>query len=209
MRRYRRLVLIDRVIPFLAAFVGLIALAGAVTAQMSAESRTQAVSAEIASVKASIDQLVQGTAVLPAPAAADDGTAAGLLALQDRMNKLETDWQAQKQLAASLPAAPAAVDPAAAPTDQPPQQAAIDPKLPTTDCIPLGTRFMVTPNETYPLCQSKQKVQVGMITGDTVEVIGAGSIVETGFGALAGSTCTVMVFSADAAGFAEMRVSCT
>ena len=34
-------------------------------------------------------------------------------------------------------------------------------------------------------------------------------IVETGFGALAGSTCTVMVFSADAAGFAEMRVSCT
>ena len=206
MRRYRRLVLIDRVIPFLAAFVGLIALAGAVTAQMSAETRTQAVSAEMASVKASIDQLVQGTAALPAPA--DDGTAAGLLALQDRMNKLETDWQAQKELAASLPAAPTTVDPAA-PADQPPQQAAIDPKLPTTDCIPLGTRFMVTPNETYPLCQSKEKVQVGMITGDTVEVIGAGTIVETGFGAMAGSTCTVMVFSADAAGFAEMRVSCT
>jgi hypothetical protein len=206
MRRYRRLVLIDRVIPFLAAFVGLIALAGAVTAQMSAESRTQAVSAEIASVKASIDQLVQGTASLPAPAAADDGTAAGLLALQDRMNRLETDWQAQRELAASLPAAPAAADPAAAPSDQP---VAIDPNLPTTDCIPLGTRFMVTPNETYPLCQSKQKVQVGMITGDTVEVIGAGTIVETGFGAMAGSTCTVMVFSADAAGFAEMRVTCT
>lgn len=206
MRRYRRLVLIDRVIPFLAAFVGLIALAGAVTAQLNAEARTQAVSAEIASVKASIEQLVQGTASLPAPEAADDGTAAGLLSLQDRMNKLETDWQAQRELAASLPAVPAAADPAAVPADQP---AAIDPNLPTTDCIPLGTRFMVTPNETYPLCQSKQKVQVGMITGDTVEVVGAGTIVETGFGAMAGSNCTVMVFSADAAGFAEMRVSCT
>ena len=206
MRRYRRLVLIDRVIPFLAAFVGLIALAGAVTAQLNAEARTQAVSAEIASVKASIEQLVQGTASLPAPEAADDGTAAGLLSLQDRMNKLETDWQAQKELAASLPAVPAAADPAAVPADQP---VAIDPNLPTTDCIPLGTRFMVTPNETYPLCQSKQKVQVGMITGDTVEVVGAGTIVETGFGAMAGSNCTVMVFSADAAGFAEMRVSCT
>lgn len=208
MRRYRRLVLIDRVIPFLAAFVGLIALAGAVTAQMSAEARTQAVTTEIAAVKASIDALVQGTATLPAPAAADDGTAAGLLALQDRMNTLEADWQAQKELAASLPAAPAPSDRAAPATDQP-AVAAIDPNLPTTDCIPLGTRFMVTPNETYPLCQSKQKVQVGMITGDTVEVVGAGTIVETGFGALAGSTCTVMVFSADAAGFAEMRVSCT
>ncbi len=208
MRRYRRLVLIDRVIPFLAAFVGLIALAGAVTAQMSAEARTQAVSAEIASVRAAIDALAQDTAALPEPGA-DDGTAEGLLALQDRMARLETDWQAQKELALTLPVAPAATDPAAPPADQPEQAAALDPNLPTTDCIPLGTRFMVTPNETYPLCQSKQQVQVGMITGDTVDVVGAGTIVETGFGALAGSTCTVMVFSADASGFAEMRVNCT
>ena len=204
MRRYRRLVLIDRVIPFLAAFVGLIALAGAVTAQLSAEARTQAVAAEIAAMRSSIDALAHGTAALPAPAA-DDGTAEGLLALQDRMARLEIDWQAQKDLALTLPA----VDPAAAPADVPAQAAAIDPDLPTTDCIPLGTRFMVTPNETYPLCQSREQVQVGMITADTVDVIGAGTIVETGFGALAGTTCTIMVFSADAAGFAEMRVSCT
>lgn len=207
MRRYRRLVMIDRVIPFLAAFVGLIALAGAVTAQLSAEARTQAVAAEIAAVRSSIDALAQGTATLQAPDA-DDGTAEGLLALQDRMARLESNWQVQKDLALTLPTSPAA-DPAAAPADVPSQAAAIDPDLPTTDCIPLGTRFMVTPNETYPLCQSREQVQVGMITADTVDVIGAGTIVETGFGALAGSTCTIMVFSADAAGFAEMRVSCT
>lgn len=205
MRRYRRLVLIDRVIPFLAAFVGLVALAGAVTAQLSSEARTRAVTAEIAAVKASIDTLVEGTAAQPT-AAAEDGTAEGLLALQDRMNRLETDWQAQRELAVSLPADPTADDEEIAATDGP---APIDPNLPTTDCIPLGTRFMVTPNETYPLCQSKHQVQVGMITADSVDVIGAGTIVETGFGALAGSTCTVMVFSADSAGFAEMRVSCT
>lgn len=208
MRRYRRLVLIDRVIPFLAAFVGLIALAGAVTVQMNAEARTQAVTAELASVRAAIAELAQGTAALPEPVA-DDGIAEGLLALQDRMARLETDWQAQKELALTLPVAPAATDPAAAPTDQPAPVAAIDPNLPTTDCIPLGTRFMVTPNETYPLCQSRQQIQVGLITGDAVDVVGAGTIVETGFGALAGSTCTVMVFSADASGFAEMRVNCT
>jgi hypothetical protein len=208
-RRYRRLVLIDRVIPFLAAFVGLIALAGAVTAQLSSEARTRAVAAELASMRSSIDALAQqGPAILPS-VDADDGTAEGLLALQERMSRLEADWQAQRELAAAQPAAPAASDPAAAPADQPTPVAAIDPNLPTTDCIPLGTRFMVTPNETYPLCQSRQKVQVGMITADSVDVVGAGTIVETGFGALAGSTCTIMVFSADAAGFAEMRVNCT
>lgn len=199
MRRYRRLVLIDRAIPFLAAFVGLIALAGAVVAQMSAEARTRAVTAEIAAVKASVEQLAQ-QAGLQAPA--DDGTAEGLLALQDRMNRLEADWQARQQ--AGAPAASAA----ATPGDAPAPAAEIDPNLPTTDCIPLGTRFMVTPNETYPLCQSRQQVRVGAITGDTVDVTGAGTIVETGFGTLAGSNCTVMVFSADPAGFAEMRVTC-
>ncbi|MGN6488072.1 MAG: hypothetical protein ACTHLT_09675 [Devosia sp.] len=199
MRRYRRLVLIDRAIPFLAAFVGLIALAGAVVAQMSAEARTRAVTAEIAAVKASVEQLAQQG--LQAPG--DDGTAEGLLALQDRMNRLEADWQARQQTGA-----PAASAVTATPADAPAQAAAIDPNLPTTDCIPLGTRFMVTPNETYPLCQSKQQVRVGAITGDTVEVTGAGTIVETGFGTLAGSDCTVMVFSADPAGFAEMRVTC-
>lgn len=199
MRRYRRLVLIDRAIPFLAAFVGLIALAGAVVAQLSAEARTRAVTAEIAAVKASVEQLAQQG--LQAPG--DDGTAEGLLALQDRMNRLEADWQARQQ--AGAPAASAVT---ATPADAPAQAAAIDPNLPTTDCIPLGTRFMVTPNETYPLCQSKQQVRVGAITGDTVEVTGAGTIVETGFGTLAGSDCTVMVFSADPAGFAEMRVTC-
>ena len=159
MRRYRRLVLIDRVIPFLAAFVGLIALAGAVTVQLGSQVRTQAVTAEIAAMRASIDALVQGTASLPA-SGAEDGTAEGLLALQDRMDQLETDWQAQKELALTLPATPAALD--AASDDEPAQAAAIDPDLPTTDCIPLGTRFMVTPNETYPLCQSREQVQVGM-----------------------------------------------
>jgi hypothetical protein len=198
MKRYRRLVTIDRVIPFLAAFVGLIALAGAVTAQLSAEARTQAVTAEIAALRSTIEQFGKDTA-LASPT--EDGTAEGLLALQDRMNRLEADWAAQEDRAALLPAAPAAL---AAPE----QAAAVDPNLPTTDCIPLGTRFMVTPNETYPLCQSRQQIKVGLITGETVDIEGAGSVVETGFGTLAGSSCTVMVFSADPAGFAELRVTC-
>jgi len=40
-------------------------------------------------------------------------------------------------------------------------------------------------------------------------VEGAGPVAAGGFAQLPAQGCTVMVFTADAAGFAEMRVSCT
>lgn len=201
MRRYRRLVLIDRVIPFLAAIVGLVALAGAVAVQVNADAKTSAVTAAMAELRTSVEALGKKADALSAPAS--DGTAEGLIALQDRMNRLEAEWGAQKTALAATPAAiPATAETTAA-------TAEVDPSLPTTDCIPLGTRFMVTPNETFPLCQSKAVVKTGAITGDTVYVDGPGSVVETGFGSLPGTNCTIMVFSADEAGFGEVRVTCT
>lgn len=201
MRRYRRLVLIDRLIPFLAAIVGLVALAGAVAVQLNTDAKTKAVTEAVVALRASVDELGKRAETAATPV--DDGTAAGLLALQDRMVKLESEWTEQKTAAA---AAPAAVPSAA---DAGTETAEIDPNLPTTDCIPLGTRFMVTPGETYPLCQSKAVVKTGLITADTVDIDGVGQVVETGFGTIAGTSCTVMVFSADEAGFAEVRVTCT
>lgn len=201
MRRYRRLVLIDRLIPFLAAIVGLVALAGAVAVQLNTDAKTKAVTEAVVALRASVDELGKRAETAAAPV--DDGTAAGLLALQDRMVKLESEWTEQKTAAAAAPAAvPGAADAGA-------ETAEIDPNLPTTDCIPLGTRFMVTPGESYPLCQSKAVVKTGTITADTVTMDGVGTVVETGFGTIAGTTCTVMVFSADEAGFAEVRVTCT
>lgn len=203
MRRYRRLVLIDRLIPFLAAIVGLVALAGAVAVQLNTDAKTKAVADAVVALQASVDALGK-RAEAPAATPVDDGTAAGLLALQDRMVKLEGEWTAQQAAAAAAPAAPAALAAGDAPAT-----AEIDPNLPTTDCIPLGTRFMVTPNESFPICQSKAVIKTGMITADTVDIDGIGQVVETGFGNIAGTSCTVMVFSADEAGFAEMRVTCT
>jgi hypothetical protein len=200
MRRYRRLVLIDRLIPFLAAIVGLVALAGAVLVQLNADAKTDAVTAAMADLRGSVDALQKRSDDLAA--AEDDGTVAGLLALQDRMNKLEGEWTTQQA------AAPAALAPPAVGTEAT-TTAEIDPNLPTTDCIPLGTRFMVTPGESYPICQSTAVVKTGMITADTVTIDGIGPVVETGFGNITGTSCTVMVFSADEAGFAEMRVTCT
>lgn len=198
MRRHRRMVLIDRVIPFLAAGVGLIALAGAVLVQMNGEARNTALAAQIADLREMVERIGVRTEALAM--AQDDGTAAGLLALQDRMSGLE---EQVATAAATAPLAPAAE------TETPVAVAEVDPNLPTTDCIPLGTRFVALPDESYPLCQSPTVLKVGAITGDTVMVEGAGPIVETGFGKIVGTECTVMVFSADIEGFAEMRVNCS
>lgn len=204
MRRYRRLVMIDRVIPFLAAVVGLVALAGAVSVQLNTDAKTAAVTAAMADLRSSVDALGKRADTLAAPS--NDGTAEGLLALQDRMNTLQGEWDAQKTALAATPVAvPAAVDAAATTT----ATAEIDPSLPTTDCIPLGTRFMVLPDDSYPICQSKAVVKTGAITSDTIYFDGAGAVVETGFGTLPGTKCTVMVFQADEAGFGEVRVTCT
>jgi outer membrane murein-binding lipoprotein Lpp len=200
MRRYRRLVLIDRLIPFLAAIVGLVALAGAVAVQLNTDAKTNAVTEAVVALRSSVDELSKRAEAAATPV--DDGTAAGLLALQDRMVKLEGEWTEQRAAAVAPAAAPGATDAGTA-------TAEIDPNLPTTDCIPLGTRFMVTPGESYPICQSKAVIKTGPITADTVTMDGVGQVVETGFGTIAGTSCTVMVFSADEAGFAEVRVTCT
>lgn len=192
MRRYRRLVLIDRVIPFLAAFVGLVALAGAVLVQMHGAADRERIAEEMARLRLSVEMLTQQANDLAITA--DDGTAEGLLALQERMDQLEADWET---------AAAAAPVPEAASATR-----VVDPSWPTEDCIPMGTRFMATPGDPIPICETPVVVSVSAITDDTVLVDGAGTIVENGVSAFPDTGCSVTAFSADIQGFAELRVNC-
>jgi hypothetical protein len=208
MQPQRRLGVIERTVPYLAALVGLVGLAGAVVTELGAESRARDAAVAATQMQSAIETLGKRADALAE--ADDNGTVEGLLALQDRIARLETEAEAAPAptVAAETPAplATPATDAAAPATvaDKP-----IDPNLPIKDCIPVGTRFMATPNESYPICQSTVVVKVGAITADAVSVAGAGEVVETGFANIAGSKCTLMVFSADAEGFAEMRVTCT
>lgn len=197
MRRYRRLVLMNRVIPFLAAFVGLLALAGAVLVQMQGTAERGRLAEEIAGLRSSLEQLSRQTGELAA--AADDGTAEGLLALQDRMDRMETEWGAASDAAAAGPAAGMASDNASR---------TVDPSWPTEDCIPTGTRFVAMAGEPIPICETPVVISVSAITDETVLVDGAGTIVENGVGVLPGTGCSVTAFSADIQGFAELRVTC-
>ena len=78
---------------------------------------------------------------------------------------------------------------------------------PTKDCIPIGTRFMATSGDNFPICKTKVVVKVASVSDGFATVGGAGDISAGASGTLA-KGCNIMVFSADSTGYAEMRVTC-
>jgi hypothetical protein len=193
----RRMVLMNRIIPFLAALVGLVALAGAVMVQVNVTGQNEAIRAEIAEARQEMRLVVQRAENLSTRLDAlgeggSDGTAEALLALQDRLVKLETG-----AVAAVAPAPVAATS--AAP---------IDPNLPVSDCIPQGTRFMVTVGDSFPICQTTIVVNASAISGDMTALDSGVTLVMGTPAPLPGGGCTASLLSTDAAGFAELRVDC-
>jgi hypothetical protein len=220
----------DRIISLLAALVGLIALGGAILVHTNADAERRQMAAEIAGLEASVDALGKGgTVAAAAPASStepDPGVADAVLALQRRVAELEQKSAEQasalaaasSQLAAqpSLPsvevanagttsATPVPV-PSTASTKGVPAAIAAD--GPTTDCIPLGTRFMAAAGDSFPICKTKMVVKVAAVSDGVASINGAGEVAQGGTGNLQ-QGCTVAVFSADVtSGYAEMRVSC-
>jgi len=189
----------NRIIPFLAALVGLVALAGAVMVQVNVTGQNDAIRAEIAEARQELRLVVQRSENLSTRLDAlgeggGDGTAEALLALQDRLVKLET---------AAGGAAAVAVAPAPAATTAP-----IDPSLPVSDCIPQGTRFMVTVGDSFPICQSTIVVTASAISADMTALDNGVTLVMGTPAPLPGGGCTASLLSSDAAGFAELRVDC-
>jgi hypothetical protein len=213
----------DRLIALLAALVGLIALGGALLVHNSATAVMQRQATEIAALQELVKAAPapQPAPVQPAaaPAATDPRTAETIAALEGRLASLERTTSTQ---AIELAAARAALDARAdmvssapvtevAAVEPPPSSAtpaAFSPDGPTTDCIPLGTRFMAQSGDSFPICKTTAVINVSAVTDGTAIVEGAGAVNAGGFANLAVQGCTIMVFTADTSGFAEMRVSC-
>jgi hypothetical protein len=68
---------------------------------------------------------------------------------------------------------------------------------------------MAQSGDSFPICKTRAVVTVSSVSDGSAIVEGAGPIAAGGFGNLAVQGCTVMVFTADVSGFAEMRVTCT
>ncbi len=194
----------DRIIALLSALVGLIALGGALLVHNNADANLARQADEIAELRLALSQLPAAAAPAPAPVVAEgDGAVAALSA---RLAELEQTVRLQAAAPAEaatpqvavLAPAPAEAGPAAAPAAD----------GPTTDCIPSGTRFMAQAGDSFPICRTRAVVSVSAVGEGSAIIEGAGPVVAGGFGNLAVPGCTVMVFSADPSGYAEMRVSC-
>lgn len=149
-------------------------------------------STDIAQLRISLELFArqQGT-----PSTTDN---ASLTDLSNRLAILEQDWRdAPAAAAAALPAIPAA---AAAPT------AASD-----GDCMPTGTRFLVSAGDNYPVCGFGGTVSIGGVDNGFV-TLGDGTVIASGGNiALPGSACMIAVVSAGQdgmTGYAEVRVTC-
>jgi hypothetical protein len=189
----------DRLLLFTTAIVGLIALAGTMVVQYEAQQRFQRMEVELENIRFNVDRAATEArqALETAREAAvpiDDGSIDAILALQERLAVLE-----QRGI---LPTAPGGLLTG--------QQQAIAAGLqgPTTDCIPLGTRFMTQIGDKFPICYTPVVIEVVAITADTATVHNAGTIVENGTGAIEGTPCQVTLLAADVEGFAEMRDGC-
>ena len=222
----------DRVISLLAALVGLIALGGAILVHTNADVQRREMATQIAQLKATIALTgnsaqpagALATAVVAPQTAADNGVADALLALQDRIATLEQttrDQSVQLEAArAQIAAMPSSVEPstqvattdanAPASTTAPASgatPAAVVADGPTKDCIPLGTRFMASAGDSFPICKTKVVVKVASVDDGLATITGAGDVAAGSIGQL-DKGCTISVFSADTSGYAEMRVTC-
>ena len=189
MRRNRRLLLMDRTIPFLAAFVGLVALAGAVLVQVTTDARNTRLAEAVAALRQSVDDIAGQAETAPADAAGPELVEA-VLALQQRIERLEADQQERAATAITPLALPGAAE------------------GPVEDCIPQGTRFMAMVGDEMAICQTSITVRVSAVTDDNVLVENVGVISVTAARPIAGTNCTLSVLTADGEGFAEFRVSC-
>jgi hypothetical protein len=218
----------DRVISLLAALVGLIALGGAILVHTNADVQRREMATEIAQLKTLI-ALTSGqpqpsiapivATAPPASAPPDDGVADALLALQDRIATLEQttrDQSAQLEAArAQISAMPSSAGPVTQVATATPETAApggatpaaVVADGPTKDCIPLGTRFMASAGDSFPICKTKVVVKVASVDDGLATINGAGDVAAGSIGQLA-KGCTISVFSADTSGYAEMRVTC-
>ena len=79
---------------------------------------------------------------------------------------------------------------------------------PVADCIPGGTRFVGKPGDSFAICKTAVVVKIAAVSDGMATIAGVGPIEAGSFGDIPGKGCSVMVFSADVTGFADLRVTC-
>lgn len=188
----------ERLLLLTTAVVGIISLIATMVVQYETQQQFQRVEIELDNIRVNIDRAATEAreAKAESEAAANNGSIDAILALQERIAALEGGG---RRTSTSTTASGITGDD---------QAVAAGLEGPAVDCIPLGTRFMTQIGDELAICHTPVVVNVTGITADSVTAANAGTIVENGFGPIRGTPCTLALLSADAEGFAELRVTC-
>ena len=190
---------IGNVLGFVVGLVGVAALGA--TAWVYAETQREIIrmSTDIAQIRLSLQLYGQTSSVTPA---GDEATS--LLDLSNRLAILEQSWRGSAATGASV----------AAPSSLPalPGEAAPAGAVATGgDCLPTGTRFMVSAGDQYAVCGTTGSVAIAAVD-DGFITLGDGTVLaQGGTIGLPGTQCMLGMLPSDGgsiSGFAEIRVVC-
>ena len=183
------------ILAFVGGLVGVSAIA--LNAWTYTESRQEIVrlATEVAQLRLSLDLYAHR----PEPAAAPTVDPAAVTDLANRLAILEENWR-------NAPAA------APAPTALPDLPAAGTASASTSageDCLPTGTRFMVTSGDSWPICGTGAVLDIGSVDNGFITLKDGSDIAQGGTLGLPGSQCMVGVMPGSGLSqYAEVRVTC-
>lgn len=198
-RRVRRLPLAN-ILSLVVGLVGVAAIGAAAWVYSETQRDIARISADIAQIRVSLELYGQSS---PASGAAAEGSGS-LLDLTNRIAILEQHWRGSiftpgEASAGATTPAPGFTPPAAPPVAS------------TGDCLPTGTRFLVTAGDSYPVCGVAANVEIGAVDNGFLSLADGTIIASGGNIGLPGTGCMIGVVSAGEdgmTGFAEIRVTC-
>lgn len=185
------------ILSFVVGLVGIAALGA--TAWVYAETQREIIrmSTDIAQIRVSLDLYGQRSGT--APVATGDHN---LLDLSNRLAILEQSWRGAAPAATSAPSSLPTLPGAAAPSGAVANGG---------DCLPTGTRFMVSAGDNYTVCGTTGSVAIASVD-DGFITLGDGTVIaQGGTVGLPGTQCMVGLLPSDGggiSGFAEIRVVC-
>lgn len=194
----RRLPLAN-ILSFVVGLVGIAAIGAAAWVYVETQRDITRISTDIAQIRLSLELYGQ---MDTAPAAATAGDA-GLLDLSNRIAILEQNWRNSIFTPGD---ATVQSTPTTGFTPPPTRPVASD-----GDCLPTGTRFLVTSGDSYPVCGVAGSVEIGAVDNGFLSLADGTIIASGGNIGLPGTACMIGVVSAGEdgmTGFAEIRITC-
>lgn len=195
-----------RLLSVVSVLLGLLGLAAAYLVWTDYQGELRRISSELAQMKVSVQLLAQrpvatepGTAE---PAPVEDADAKAIEDLTTRIAALEEAAKAP----AMASTAPASADDTTVLAALPPAESEAAPE--EGDCIPQGTRFVLTPGDGFKVCGATASLTLQEVGEGIAEIAGVGPLTQGTTGKLNGSSCSVALLSTMVDGFAEVRVSC-